>query len=176
MSQSMEASLPELLATHTQLAIKKVLLDEGYQEIAKASGIESIGATNKDLSEKTRGCPGQHSTIHRVGETGTQELSQQARASASLTLEMRQAQVKLALLFEKKTRLPLLEKESCKAYVLDSIPPIQCDSPLSGTKKAQQEKDSSLPTIEDVPIPKAHRTKRKNPPSLGGPARTCVRR
>eukprot|EP01018_Ginkgo_biloba_P026145 Gb_36467 [translate_table: standard] len=65
--------------------------------------------------------------------------------------------------------------KSSEASALDSVPLIQCDSPPSGTENAQQKKDSSLPTIEDATIPKAQCTKRKNPPSMGGPTRTHVR-
>eukprot|EP01018_Ginkgo_biloba_P010507 Gb_14104 [translate_table: standard] len=67
-------------------------------------------------------------------------------------------------------------KEPSEAFATDSIHSVQCDPPLSGTKKDEQEKDSSLPIIEDAAtsssIPKAQRSKRKYPPSLGGPAKT----
>eukprot|EP01018_Ginkgo_biloba_P014333 Gb_32827 [translate_table: standard] len=59
-------------------------------------------------------------------------------------------------------------KEPSEAFVSDSILLIQYDLPLSSTEKVEQEEDSHLLTIEDATIPKAQRTKRKNPPSQGG--------
>eukprot|EP01018_Ginkgo_biloba_P013859 Gb_04933 [translate_table: standard] len=68
-----------------------------------------------------------------------------------------------------------LRQEPIKTIAPEPVLLVQCDSPISGTERVELEKEYPETVVGDATtsssIPKAHHSKRKNPPSLGGPAR-----
>eukprot|EP01018_Ginkgo_biloba_P009825 Gb_19960 [translate_table: standard] len=89
------------------------------------------------------------------------------------------------------TRRPLMNQIKAKVSLtlrqepIEIVAPkpvlsLQCNSPISGTQRAKLEKEAPQTVVGDATtsssIPRAHRSKRKNPPSLGGPARAHVKK
>eukprot|EP01018_Ginkgo_biloba_P004336 Gb_28907 [translate_table: standard] len=71
-------------------------------------------------------------------------------------------------------------QEPVEAVVPETVPLAQCEPSVSGTKRDELENESPQTAIRDVAtsssIPKVHRSKRTNPPSLGGPSGTRVKK
>eukprot|EP01018_Ginkgo_biloba_P034638 Gb_30706 [translate_table: standard] len=84
---------------------------------------------------------------------------------------------------EAQAHAPLIvapRRELIEATVLELIPLVQNEPSTSGTKSGQFEKEAPLTATRDTfassSIPKALHSKRKNPPSLGGPSRARVKK
>eukprot|EP01018_Ginkgo_biloba_P035999 Gb_24117 [translate_table: standard] len=121
--------LGKLATLHTQLATRKILLNDGYLELVQgnylsnANEVNSTDTTSRGLNKKGRNALDY--TLQFTGSEGQEieELSQQARSLFSPMQEMRETQAKLAHLSEKRPRIEIILYQ----------PPVIMSSLLLGT-------------------------------------------